>query len=237
MQILPVLNYSNTDINCSYAGCLSLNESVTANIISGSISSDTSYAIYLYSNTAYPNTYPTLNIGTPGGAPSTTDPVIQGKNYAIYKSNPYPRIYFYDGVIKGETAPVSGSITDYEPGYKEDRKTVTDPDTGITTIESTLTIIGDDIRTVVVNNVNFTSIQSAVNYAVNNNINRIDLYNDIELSDDLVKPDGINVNIYLNGFTITTGSYTISDGITIVDGNTDPNNGLGASILNYNEHT
>jgi hypothetical protein len=88
-----------------------------------------------------------------------------------------------------------------------------------------------------VNNINFISLQSAVNYAVNNNISDLQLYNNITLDDDLIKPDGIDVNIHLNGFTINQTVYTIDPGIHLVNGNSNTGNNLGASIFNNNVHT
>ena len=193
--------------------------------MSGTVRSYNTYPIYV-------NGPSTLNIGTAGGIPSTIDPVVQGKEYAIYNNNASSNIYFYDGVIKGETAPINGVITDYEPGYKETRNNVTDPDTGITTFDSTLTVVSPDARAASVSNVNFTSLQSAVNYAVASNISRIDLYHDYELTSDLIKPSGIDVNIYLNGFNIT-GNYQIDSGINLITDNSNSNNNLGASIYDY----
>ena len=80
-----------------------------------------------------------------------------------------------------------------------------------------------------VGTVNFLSIQSAVNYASNNNIPDIQMFKSVTLDSDLVKPDGgANVVIHLNGTTITEGSYTIGDGITI-DTGVDP----GANISRF----
>lgn len=232
-NIHPLVNISgnsnlivnNSTLSAASHNAIKLMGTGTANITSGTVTSSSTYAIYIEGAS-------TLNVGTLGGIPSTDNPVIYGKTYGIYKNNNSANIYFYDGVIKGETGPISGSITDYEPGYKEERNTVTDPDTGVTTINSTLTIIGDDIRKVVVNNINFTSLQSAVNYAVSNSIARIDLYNDVEIESDIIKPEGINVNVYLNGYHII-GDYNIDSGINIIDSNNESNN-LGASILRNN---
>jgi hypothetical protein len=62
-------------------------------------------------------------------------------------------------------------------------------------------------------------VQSGVNYASNNNYPNIQLFKSVILEDNIVLPSGgANVSIYLGGNTITKGSYTIDDGITIVEG-------------------
>ena len=228
-----VLNITGDVTSSSSDYLIAASPRSTTNVISGTVKSDNNYAIYM--DNYYNNGDIVLNIGTPGGLPSTTDPIIQGKYYAIGRANnnTNTKIYFYDGVLIGETAPVSGTIYDYEPGYKEDWNNVTDPDTGITTVQSTLTLIGPEVRNVIVGNLNFISLQSAVNYAVSSNIADLYLNNSITLTDDLVKPDGIEVYVHLNGFTINQLAYTIDSGIHLVDDNNQSNN-LGASVLGYN---
>ena len=214
------------DVNFNgYQSSIILTGTGIINVISGAVTSSNNSAINVSGAS-------TLNIGELGGIPSTTNPVIYGKTYGIVNGNANATINFYDGVIKGESSSIYGTISGYEPGYKEDRSTVTDPDTGITTINSTLTVDGDYSRTIVVDNVNFTSLQTAVNYAVDNNISRIDLYNNIEITSDIVKPDGIDIDLYLNGFTIT-GDYNIDSGIHIINGNENHDN-LGASVFRDN---
>ena len=191
-------------------------------ITDGSLKSNTTNAITTSAGT--------IIIGTSGGVPSTTIPSIYGKTYGLYNSGVQDNIYFYDGVIKGETGSIYGTITDTEGGYKEKRDNVTDPITGITTVDSTLTVVGSEEKVAVVNNINFLSIQSAVNYASNNGIEAITLYKSITLEDNLIKPaGGSNVKIYLNNYTITQGSYTIDSGIDLVAG-TPP---TGASLSRF----
>ena len=229
------LNIDNSTLSSS-SGVLidyeSYGSRATVNINSGTLKTDNQYAITMRSGSSYT---PTLNIGTLGGVPSTTDPVIQGKDYGVYNDSANGKIYFYDGVVKGETGSFNGPITDYEPGYKEERNQVTDPDTGVTTWNSTLTIVGTDTMKLSVGNINFETLQSAVNYAVANSISRIDLHKDLDLSADVVKPDGINVDVYLNGHTINNNGYTIGTGINLVGANSG--NGLGANIFGSNKNS
>ena len=168
----------------------------------------------------------TIVIGEQGGTPSQVDPYIKATNYGIYNTNNSANIYFYDGIISGQTGSVSGTITDVEPGYKEVRNPNTIDDVQYTS--STLAPLGEEDTVVVVNNTNFSSLQSAVNYAVANEIATISLTKDYALEADLIKPAGINVNVYTNGHTLTTTGYTVDSGITIVNGQAP--SGLGGAI-------
>ena len=192
------------------------------NIISGTIKSNTANAVYVSGNS-------TINIGEKGGVPSITSPSLYGKSYGLYHATNTSNFNFYDGIIKGETGSIYGTITNTEDGYKEKRDNVTDPDSGVATIDSTLTVVGDTERIAMVGTVNFLSLQSAVNYASNNNIPDIQMFKSVTLDSDLVKPaGGANVVIHLNGTTITQGSYTIDPGITL-DSGTAP----GASVARF----
>ena len=168
----------------------------------------------------------TIEIGELGGTPSITDPYILGTGYGINNQNNNSNIYFYDGIISGQTGSIYGTIRDVEPGYKEVRNPNTIDDIQYTS--STLAPLGDEDVVVVVNNTNFASVQSAVNYAVANEIAVISLKKDFTLEADLIKPVGINVTIYTNGHTLNTGGYTVDSGITIDNGQAP--SGLGGAI-------
>ena len=216
-----IVNINGTTTLTSVNNNIGIDNNGTVNINSGTITSTAANAITI--------DHGSINIGTQGaGAPSITDPAISGKNYGLY-NNGYSSVYFYDGIIKGEDDSIYGAITDTAAGYKEKRDNVTDPNTGVTTVESTLTVVGTSERVAVVNNVNFLSLQSAVNYASNNGIENIQLYKSITLEDNLVKPaGGSNVKIYLGSYVINMGSYTVEAGIDIVNG-TAP----GASLTRF----
>ena len=166
----------------------------------------------------------TLIIGTLGGNVSTTDPSITADSTYGLETTAQGHTYFYDGVISGNPLAISGVFEDLEPGYTI--KYDTNTETGVQS--ATLKVIGpDDARIAVVAGLNFDRIQSAVNYAANNNINAITLYADITLDSDLVIPAGKTTTIYLNGYTITENGFTIDSNITISN---DPAP-TGASIL------
>ena len=194
----------------------------TTNIKSGTYTTSDGDAIYNTSTGI-------INIGEQGGTPSITDPYILGTGYGINNTNNSANIYFYDGIISGRTGSVIGTIKDVEPGYKEVRNPNTIDDIPYTS--STLAPLGEEDVVVVVNNTNFASLQSAVNYAVANSIATISLQKDYALEADLIKPSGIDVNIYTNGHTLTTTGYNVSAGINIV--NDQAPSGLGGAIYKF----
>ena len=58
----------------------------------------------------------TLSIGIKGGSVSTTSPSITGNVYGV---NNTKTLKFYDGILKGKTAAISGSIAETEPNYEK----------------------------------------------------------------------------------------------------------------------
>ena len=209
------LNYENSNITSNFIGLL--NENATSNIKSGSIISNNKSGIEVDSRG-------TLNLGVEGGIPDTNNPYIKGKNYGVYNSGTFN---YYDGRVVGETGSIYGTINKTENGYKEQRESITNNETNVTTIESTLTLMGETEKVAIVNNINFTSLQSAINYAVANEVPNVILYSNVVLEENLTKPEGININLYLNGRTITQGNYIIDEGITLID-EEEPSGVLGA---------
>ena len=152
----------------------------------------------------------TLIIGEIGHNVSTTDPIIVGDEFGILNSE-FGTIKFYDGIVKGSQGGISGLVVEVEPGYTLKHTNEEDD-----TISTTLKLIGaDDARVAVVSNLNFDSLQAAINYAANNDINAVLLYANIVLENDLVVPGGKTVTIYLNDYTITQGSYEIDSNIIL----------------------
>ena len=78
----------------------------TITITGGTIESFTSHAIVNQSGC-------TLTIGTEDGTPNSTTPVIQGKKYGIQNKATFN---FYDGIVKGITDSITGTITHTETG-------------------------------------------------------------------------------------------------------------------------
>ena len=164
----------------------------------------------------------TVNIGKKDANVSTTSPVLQGSDYAVYQT--YGKINFYDGKLIGNSAPVYGRINEYEPGYK---LSISHPDE---TYIGTLTPIGDDERVAVLNGINFTDLQQAINAARDNEEQNIVLYANITLNDNIVVPATKIINVYLNGYTINRGDYTITNNGTFELKEGTPSS-LGANIV------
>ena len=80
------------------------NHKGTVNIIGGTIVSSGFSAVVNENGK-------TLNIGTKDGNINTTSPNIQGAIYGVNKSGTFK---FYDGILKGKTDAISGTIGDKE---------------------------------------------------------------------------------------------------------------------------
>ena len=206
---LNSINSSNRVFNNRYKG--------TLNITSGNYTSGSTECIY--------NDEGVLNIGEKGGVISITSPVIQGSKYAVNNAGTFN---LYDGKLIGGTAPVSGTITEIEPGYK---LSISDDTTNNTKV-GYLVVIADDERVAMVNGINFTSLQTAINSVKDNTESNIVIYKDIELTEDIIVPENKIINLYLNGHTITYGDYSfVKNGtLTIID--SAPSESIGASIIN-----
>ena len=190
----------------------------TINVKSGVITSN-KYAIYNHSSGA------TVNIGENDGIVDITSPSLYGKDYSVFNEG---TLNFYDGKLIGGIAPVYGTITELEQDYKF---SISD-DTVNNTKIGYLTIIGEDERVAMVNGINFTSIQAAINSVKDNTESNIVIYKDIELTEDIIVPENKIINLYLNGHTITYGDYSfVKNGtLTIID--SAPSESIGASIIN-----
>ena len=210
MRYNSILNIENSDIVSDNSEAILDDEtgsyfnSNNINIKSGSVTSNSTYGIRMREGN--------LVIGTSGGVPSQTVPSITGEQYGLYNED--GSIYFYDGEIRGKTGSIYGTITEFEQGYKEKNGNTDGYNV------STLEIISTDERVAVVNNVNFLSLQSAINYASNNHFPNIQLYKTLTLTEPLVLPDGGDpVTIFLGIYNINYSDPSFIDsGITISSG-------------------
>ena len=206
---LNSVNSSNRVFNNRYKG--------TLNITSGNYTSGSTECIY--------NDEGVLNIGEKGGVISITSPVIQGSKYAVNNAGTFN---LYDGKLIGGTAPVSGTITEIEPGYK---LSISDDTTNNTKV-GYLVVIADDERVAMVNGINFTNLQTAINSVKDNTESNIVIYKDIELTEDIIVPENKIINLYLNGHTITYGDYSFVKNGTLTILDSSPSESIGASIIN-----
>ena len=202
-------NIGNSSIVNFYSGSVAsssigVSNSGAFNLISGTITSTSNNAI---SNSG------TINIGTKDGNVSTEMPVITGKTYGVSNGGS-GKVNFYDGIVSGESGAFSGTVNEVEPGYK----IVTNKTDTLTS--ATLSLIGDDEKVAVLNGINFTSLQDAINSASDTNESIITLYKDVTFESNITVPANKNIKLYLNGYTLNKGSYdfTGEGKITVIDG-------------------
>ena len=211
-----ITNFTNTTIN----GTVTNYKNSTMTIIGGSITKG-------ITNSG------TLTIGTKNSQIDTTSPEISyyldnygnGNKYGL-KNSTSGTVNFYDGIITGttDTGAIVGLINDIEPNYK-----ISVVDNGNNTESAYLTLItNNDPRVAMVNGINYSSLQQAINKSVMNCSTGIcpdvTIYLNIELDADLTITDGYSVNINSNGFSIRTNDFIVPSSITL-DGNpiVDPN--------------
>ena len=190
------LSNSNIGISNTGSGIVNLAVSVTINANNIGIS-----------NSA------TINIGSKDGNVSTEMPIITGKTYGVSNGDS-GKVNFYDGIVSGESGAFSGTINEVEPGYK----IVTNKTDTLTS--ATLTLVGDDEKVAVLNGINFTSLQDAINSASDTNESIITLYKDVTFESNITVPANKNIKLYLNGYTLNKESYdfTGEGKITVIDG-------------------
>ena len=184
----------------------------TVNIIDGEVTSKTGSAVYNSGEG-------TINIGEKG-LPIKEVPRIEGLTYAVYNTNSNGKINIYDGTLIGGTDSTYGVLNEYEPNYR----VVTNDEVidGVTKKVGRLKLIGETERVAVVNSINFSDLQSAVNYSANSGNADITLYKNVTLERDLVNPGSGNIRILVGNYTITKGSYSIDSTITLIDSNGNP---------------
>ena len=165
-----------------------------------------------------------IHLGEKDGVVNTTKPYIYGMINGIDGNL---SIYFYDGCISGITSAFKGRIYETESGYKVVLNT---DENGVQ--NATLSLVSDDERVAVMNGINFTDLQSAINAASDEEESIITLYANITLDSNITVPEGKNIKLYLNGYTITYGDYSfIQNGtLNIIESGTPSS--LVASIIN-----
>lgn len=197
------------------------------NIKSGNIKSSASYAVY--------SNYGKVIVGEKktddNPIVSTTNPRIEGNEVAIKVEN--GTVDFYDGVIVASETPIYSIIGSIEDNYKIQTDSKLQEDGTTTKKESIIVEISDTERVAVVNNINYTDLQSAINATKDNLETEVTIYTNIELSDDIVIPASKIVVLNLqNTYTIIyNGHRFIENGTLTIVGDSSSNN-LSANILN-----
>jgi hypothetical protein len=182
--------------------------------------------------------YGWLALGSKDGTVDGNSPVIDASikyssNMAGLSVDVGGDVGFYDGYVKGYTSKgaIVGRVLDTEDNYK-----VSVIDNGDGTETAYLTpITVDDSKIAMVNGINYSSLQQAINKAVLNTVDgvtpNVTIYHNIELDADLTVVSGYTVNIISNGYTISTNNHTVDPNI-LLDGEPITNSSLGGDIVN-----
>ena len=166
-----------------------------------------------------------LTFGTKDSNVSITAPVIKGDQIGL-KNLDTATFKFYDGVISGKTSAINGVVSETETDYS-----VKITDDG-TYKNAFLKTTADIEKVVVVNNINYDTIQAAVNAVEENKPTNMILYTNYTLEDNIVVPANKTIEFYLNGFTINYGSYAFTGEGTVNFHNGAPT-GVGGAIYRF----
>ena len=158
----------------------------------------------------------TITLGENDSEVDRTYPCITGGEYGIYQSNSGGKLNFYDGQVKGKTGTIYGTITEIASGY-EISKTNGDYYTDI------LVKSGVEVSVAKIGEVTYTSIQDAIAACPEGTQKTIMLENNVVAISTITIPEGKDIILDLNGFTIigenvdnvieNNGTLTILDGL------------------------
>ena len=141
------------------------------------------------------NSTGTIILGENDGEVDRTYQCVTGEEYGIYQSNTEGKLYFYDGQIKGKTGTIYGTITEIASGY-EISKTSGDYYTDI------LVKSGVEVSVAKIDGVTYTSIQDAIAACPEGTQKTITIENNIIATSIITIPQGKDIILDLNGFTI-----------------------------------
>lgn len=166
----------------------------------------------------------TLTIGEKGGGVSKLTPQIVGDTYGISNNG---TLNFYDGIIKGKTAYISGTVTEVEPYYEVSLST---DEEGYQC--ATLTHTSQEDMCAVVNGTYYNTIQAAIDAVIGSE--PITLVNGANITEAINIPEGKNITIDLAGFTINS----TAENHAIINNGTlrimDSSEGKTGAIVNQN---
>ncbi len=150
-------------------------------------------AIIITTNTA------TLTLGKEDGNVSTTNPEIIGSTYGISNEG-NGQFNFYDGIVKGILAAISGNITRVEDKYTLVGGTEDNYQT------TTLGFLATDTMTACVNGTYYSTLQEAINSCIDNKETYIILVNGATVSENITISSNKIIKIDLKGYTISGNS-------------------------------
>ena len=176
----------------------------------------------------------TINLGIHDNFADTkvnTRPIISGKSYGIYTSNPSLKVNFYDGIISGQKS-YNVTIENIETGYsiKREYDATNDIETKYLTNEPMF--INET------QNITYSSIDefnSAITNSLINNGDLIKVYRDITVSnldDTITIPNGLSITFDVNGKVVDKNNETLftnNGTLNVVD--SDNSKGLIDSTL------
>ena len=137
-----------------------------------------------------------------------TRPIITGKTYGIYTSNPSLKVNFYDGIISGQKS-YNVTIENIETGYsiKREYDETKDIETKYLTNEPMFINVTQDIM--------YNSIDEFNNALTNNLVNNLDVikvYRDItvgNLETEITIPNGLSITFDVNGKVVDKNNETL----------------------------
>ena len=199
----PAISNSDGTVNVSNVNLDNVETGISQNR-GGTVNIDQSVVINATNVGVYNGSTGTINIGKKDGSVIPTEPSIKGTNYGLQNINASGKINFYDGIITGASnQSMSGTTNEVEPGYKVKR--AANPDG---TESATLELIGDTERVLQSGGLNYTDLQAAINAAGDEETEMI-LYDDINLTSDIIVPSGKTIKLRLNGHEIIYNDHQI----------------------------
>lgn len=191
------LDVSNTEINNADYG-IELADRGVATVRDNSKISGTVSGIKFSTRSA------TLNLGDSTTPVSTTNPEVIGNSNGI-DNRVNGTFNFYDGRVIGPSSnSIFGDVSPLE-GYQVDKNPGTDTYEGYEI--STLTTSTLIARAVSLNGVYYPTLQEAFDNTVDNSVNTMRLYVNINLEGNITVKDNTTVNIIKNGYEINKGYY------------------------------
>ena len=165
----------------------------------------------------------TLNLGIDDKNVNTTSPVVRGDTYGIYSSNAI--FNYYDGIIKGQTAPYYGQINAITDGYeiKNDLESID----GVTYQTSYL---GKKQDFVSVGEETFNSLQKAIDKVEDTAVLKI--INEASVNTSITIPETKTITLDLNGNNISITQSITNNGKLIIKDSVSSGSLVSSSLDN-----
>ena len=167
-----------------------------------------------------------ITIGAKDQTINTENPYIKGTEHGI-SGNPNTSIKYYDGKIAGKEKAVYGSIVDIEEGQtlKKETQIIDGEEYEVISLvvervyEEAIAQIGEEEYTTI------SSIQTAINNVEDNTKTEVKILNNFELSQELLIPANKEIEIDLNGKTITAIEGIRNNGTLVITDKTEEHEG------------